>query len=115
MPKKKNKKIWSTVYADKQFSKAIIKRDKKCLRCSKINQLTCSHYWTRYYSAARYNYRNCITLCIGCHFKWEEEKQGEYRDFMLQYLGQEEFDKLRMETHKTVKRKDAIKQLMLNL
>lgn len=96
LPKLK-KKAWSTDKADKEFSKWIRARDGKCLRCGTIENLTNSHFWTRKNSALRYEPDNCITLCAWkCHiYGWEKEKQGAYRDFMIERLGMERYEELR--------------------
>jgi len=104
---------WSTAKADKVFSLRIRERDKKCLFCGRMApqvQLQCSHFWSRRYSATRYSQINCITLCASDHWKVEKEKQGYYRDFMMQWLGEKDYDELRLVAHTTVKRKDAIAQ-----
>ena len=108
--------IWSSAKADREFSLHIRARDGKCMRCGRkppdIN-LQCSHFWHRGHSATRYDPKNCIALCAGCHlYKWEVEKQGEYRDFMVRWLGQTEYDLLKKRAQSTVKRSDAILQLM---
>ena len=90
------KKAWSSSKADIEFSKWIRARDGRCLRCGTTAQLTNSHFWSRNKSALRYEPDNCITLCAWkCHiYGWEKEKQGAYRDFMIQRLGQERYDEL---------------------
>ena len=85
-------KIWSTDKADTMFSIYIRNRDGRCMRCGKTadrTQLSCSHFWPRQHSATRYDPENCVALCwVPCHkYNWEKEKQGEYRDFMLVWLG----------------------------
>lgn len=107
------KKIWSTAKADKEFSKWIRERDGKCLHCGKTTNLQCSHFWSRKHSSTRYDTENCVALCAGCHlYKFENEKQGIYRDFMIRRLGQEGYDKLERRRHTTVSRKDVIQNLM---
>lgn len=115
LPKLKKIKLWSTTRADKEFSLFIRNRDGKCLRCGATDSLTCSHFWSRRISALRYEPDNCITLCAWrCHiFGWEKEKQGEYRDFMIQRLGQERYEDLkRIYYQSRMKRKEAIERCM---
>lgn len=87
---------WTSKKADEEFSKWIRARDKYCLRCGTTKNLTNSHFWSRKCSALRYEPDNCITLCWWkCHkYGWENEKQGEYRDFMIKRLGQKRYDEL---------------------
>ena len=109
--KKIANKIWSSSKADIEFSKWIRNRDGKCLRCGSTENLTCSHFWSRRCSALRYEPDNCITLCAWkCHiFGWEKEKQGEYRDFMIQRLGLTRYEELKRTFYQSkITRREAI-------
>lgn len=110
----KKNKIWTTKKADDEFSKYIRNRDGVCVRCGRQNRLTCSHFWGRQHSATRYDPQNCVALCwMPCHkYKWEKEKQGAYRDFMMKWLGKKEYDKLEKRANSIKKRSDAILELM---
>jgi hypothetical protein len=109
-------KLWGTTKADKEFSKMIRARDRCCQRCGSTTNLQCSHFWSRNHSSVRYDVENCITLCAGCHyFKWETEKQGAYRDFMLSKLGELGYAELRERAMKLKSRRDAIKEFQLTL
>lgn len=107
---KPKKKVWKTSYADKRFSQYIIQRDKRCLRCGKTERLTCSHYWRRGHSGGRFSPNNCICLCLECHSLWENLKNNEYKDFMLQRLGQVKYDELERECREFKKRSDAVEE-----
>lgn len=109
----KKKKIWSTTKADTEFSKWVRERDKKCARCGKNEYLQNSHYWARANSATRYLPENCIALCYGCHYGnriggWEYNKQGAYREYMINWLGEEKYKWLEKKSLSTYPRKDAI-------
>lgn len=104
-------KPWNTKRADKEFSKWIRERDGKCVRCGKKTNLQASHFWSRSHSSVRYDPENVDTLCAGCHiFKWEIEKQGEYREYMIRKLGMSKYKNLEKRARATVNRIDAIKQ-----
>ena len=106
-------KTWTSTQADGKFSKWIRERDGRCMHCGKTHNLQCSHYWSRKHSSTRYDPDNCFTLCSGCHyFIYENEKQGIYRNKMIDWLGVEAYDKLEARRYSTVKRKDAILNLM---
>jgi len=85
---------------DRLFSRLIKLRDKcKCVRCGTIHDISskglhCSHFWGRSNWATRYDEENCDTLCFACHNRWEENKQGEYRDFKLKQLGRQKYNEL---------------------
>lgn len=110
-------KVWTTKTADKYFTKYITERDKKCLKCGSIKNLQCSHFWSRKCSSLRYSSENCITLCYSCHYgnssSWEYEKQGNYRDFMIKWLGKEKYDILEAEHHRQPPLREMRKELMI--
>ena len=109
-------KTWTTEKADRIFSRWIRDRDKRCMRCGKTENLQCSHFWSRRHSSVRYDPKNCVAACAGCHlYHWEVEKQGHYRDFMIQWLGQEEYDALMRRAQGSKKRTDAIRECMREL
>ncbi len=109
--KVKKQKLWSSKKADIEFSKWIRVRDGKCLRCKTTQNLTNSHFWSRNKSALRYEPDNCITLCAWkCHiYGWEKEKQGAYRDFMIERLGEPRYEELKkMYYQSKMSRREAI-------
>jgi hypothetical protein len=79
--------------SDSKFSKFIINRDKKCLRCGSTEMLSCSHFHGRANYATRFEPLNAVTFCIPCHEIMESKKgeTGEYMDFMIEYLGEDQF------------------------
>jgi len=100
--------------ADEEFSKYIRARDGKCVRCGTVKNLTCSHFWARQHKATRYDPKNCVTLCwMPCHkYHWEKEKQGEYMDFMIQWLGPAGYMELEQRARSTKPLADAILECM---
>jgi hypothetical protein len=114
-----SKKIWSYKVADKKFGDYIKKRDGKCQnpKCKTPDaRLNCSHYWVRQHYSTRYDPQNCIALCVNCHTfskdNWENDRKQEYYNFMVDKLGERNFAKLEKKHNKTVKRRDAILELM---
>ena len=77
--------------SDSKFSKFIINRDKKCMCCGSTQMLTCSHFHGRANYATRFEPTNCITLCMTCHDIWESKKSTVYMDFMINWLGEDQF------------------------
>ena len=53
--------------------------------------LSCSHFHGRSIWATRWDLENCITLCLECHAIWESKKEDVYKDFMLEWLGTDQF------------------------
>lgn len=109
----KRKKIWTSKKADTLFSLWVRARDGRCMRCGKTENLQNSHFWHRGHSAGRYDPDNCIALCSGCHlYHWEVEKQGDYRTFMVEWLGKERYKMLEYKIRHGQQRQDAIKEFM---
>jgi 5-methylcytosine-specific restriction endonuclease McrA len=85
---------------DALFSRRIKERDgHTCQRCGKQHEeksrgLHNSHFWKRGYMGTRWEPLNCKALCFSCHRRWEGDKQGEYKDFMLKRIGEEDYAKL---------------------
>jgi hypothetical protein len=77
--------------SDSKFSKFIINRDKKCLHCGSTQMLTCSHFHGRANYATRFEPLNCVTFCILCHEIFESKKSGAYMDWMIDWLGEDQF------------------------
>lgn len=110
IPKKTKSRIWSVKKADAEFSKFIRERDGKCARCGTTKNLTCSHFWPRQHKSTRFDPKNCVAVCwMPCHkYHWEKEKQGAYRDFMLNWLGEEEYELLRIRARSIYPQSSAI-------
>lgn len=68
-----------------------------CERCGQpkasYQQLQCSHYHKRRKLATRWDEDNCAGLCFGCHQYFEENRE-EYTAWMMQRLGQTNFNML---------------------
>ena len=108
----KKLKVWSYKTADDKFSLYIRERDGKCVRCGRKENLQCSHYWSRQFNGTRFDPENCDTICYPCHYGnqqgWEHKKQGAYRNFKLEQLGEERYVLMEMRSNSTVKKYDAI-------
>jgi hypothetical protein len=95
--------------ADALFSLFIRTRDGQCVSCGRKTGLQNSHFWSRKRFSTRYDEENCDTLCMGCHkWKWEGEKQGEYRDYMLKKLGVRRYNALRTRAEMHIENKIEI-------
>jgi hypothetical protein len=85
--------------SDSIWSKYIRTRDNwTCQRCDKkyhppTSALHCSHFWSRGNWSVRFDFFNCQALCYGCHSYLGGNPQ-EHREFILNKLGQKEFDAL---------------------
>lgn len=101
-------KVWKTSTADSNFSNYIRSRDGECLKCGTTENLTCSHYWRRALSSTRFDPDNCIALCLPCHMEWENLKNYEYKEFMVEWLGEEKYQELEKRSRTFMKREDAV-------
>lgn len=61
-------------HCDALFSEIIRKRDGKCMRCKKRNnvQMHCSHIVSRKHLHGRWNEKNALCKCSACHRWWHE-------------------------------------------
>lgn len=95
----------------------IRERDGKCVRCGKTEYLQCSHFWARAISATRFDPDNLDALCYGCHYGnrqegWEYNKQGAYRTFKLNQLGEERYQALEERAKTKMSQREAINRFM---
>ena len=106
---------------DTLFSKRIKARDGYiCQRCNHKHEensrgLHNSHFWKRGLMGTRWDEANCCALCYGCHRRWEGDKQGEYKDFMVARLGQKEYDLLEFRARSITKYSIADLKIMYDL
>lgn len=85
---------------DNIFSKFIRTRDHVCITCGKTTDLQCSHHYTkRSHLSVRWDERNAYAQCSVCHTRHHHVDAGEYTLFLLDTLGREEFDLLRLKAH----------------
>lgn len=99
------------IKADSKFSKFIINRDDKhCLRCGSTQMLTCSHFHGRANYATRFEPLNCVTFCMECHVILESKKKEgmEYHQFMLKWLGEEQFFILEKISKMSISKSDSL-------
>lgn len=105
---------------DRAFSKYIRIRDKwTCQRCKKkypenARGLHCSHYMGRTNKATRWDKLNCDALCHGCHSYFEDRKQTEYRDWMVDRLGEDVVNAIERKSRLVVKYSQAELKEMLD-
>jgi hypothetical protein len=77
-----------------------IKGNFKCIRCGKQfkmgdKAITASHFWKSTQWKTKWVFDNIDCICYGCHIHvFERNKQGHYRTFKLNQLGQERYDEL---------------------
>lgn len=90
---------------DRLFSLRIRARDKVCQKCGTPNLLQCAHIFSRGYHSVRWDDRNAIALCAGCH-KFYTHHPIEWEDFIVARIGQEAWDELRADAIRTDRKVD---------
>jgi len=74
--------------ADKLWAELIKKRDGfKCQRChSESKQLNSCHFYSRARKSTRWDLRNGVCLCVGCHF-WGHQNPLEFSLWFIKWAG----------------------------
>lgn len=96
--------------ADKLWSLAIRQRDGSCRRCGRTKPeviLHAAHVISRRYKAIRWDLRNGICLCMGCHH-WAHKQPVEFDWWVQELIGKELYESLRTEALNYVNRVEKI-------
>jgi len=96
------------------------KYDYICQRCGRgyspdnCRNLGVSHYWGRWHENTRFDDDNCVPICtLPCHRLWGGEERPEYKEFMVNRLGQKGYDLLELRKHIRKKRDDKADLIIL--
>ncbi len=78
---------------DVEMSKRVRERDKhRCRKCGR-ERVYHHHILTKTRLTTRWDMENGISLCYHCH-KWAHAAAEEFREWVLSWMSQEEYDKL---------------------
>lgn len=90
-------------------------RCERChLDCSGNHQyLTNSHFHGRRKESVRFDDDNCVSFCRKCHEWAEAHKKTEYKDWMIEHLGEKEFDLLQMKAETPSKSDDFLMKIIV--
>lgn len=104
---------------DQLFSLMIRERDNHtCVFCGKSKAqgyvMQNSHYWGRGDKVHRFDPKNCDTLCFTCHNNNEGNKQGFYRDWKLNQIGEELHRKMEQDHYQLTKKYGVFEKKLLN-
>lgn len=74
---------------DRECSR-IIRSQGSCLRCGNTTYslLQCCHIFSRKNRAVRFDFKNLLCLCAGCHF-WVHQNPTLFGEFVKEWLGAE--------------------------
>jgi len=91
-------------YIDYLWGTIIVLKDRHCQLCYRNARLEPHHFFTRkMHSNVRWDTRNGILLCHGCH-QWKAQSHSEQiRDILIKRIGEEEFEALKARAYMTVK------------
>lgn len=104
MPRKPSRKTL-VKNLDKAVSEYIRRRDKRCVQCGTVENLTNGHIFTRKNYSTRWDVfidGNCHTQCWPCNYRHGSD-QWPYFRWYIKKFGQKKFDQLRRR-HKEVKK-----------
>jgi len=84
----------------------------KCIRCGaepkvivdrkgviREQNLTPHHFFCRSYPGTKWEPDNGFLLCYPCHIKWAQVRHEEFRDFIIERIGNDSFQKLKYQAY----------------
>ena len=100
---------------DKIWSKLVRERDKACLKCGKVApyRLDAHHIIGRGKKSTRLLIENGITLCVHHHTFGEDSAHKVGRQFVIDIIGQDEYDRLHELSLVPKKERQAIEEFKL--
>lgn len=96
--------LWKkqVIRCDNVFSEYIRLRDRYCVTCGAVSDLQCSHYYTKKaHASVRWDDRNAVAQCPGCHLRHHNTDPGAYSSYLMDKLGRDGFDLLRLKAYST--------------
>ena len=92
-----------------------------CQKCGRVylgdgdlHNLGVSHYYGRSRESTRFDLENVTLLCnLPCHHRWGGEERAEYKQYMIDRLGQAGFDLLTVRANTYQKKDDVLMAMYL--
>lgn len=94
------------------FGKLVRSRG-RCEWCGGINYLQTAHIFSRRFQGTRWDQKNALSLCAGCHRK-AHDRPTEFTEFVKDRLGELEYSRIQLQSYKIAKYinyEDILKQL----
>ena len=89
-----------TEKCDEIFSLYIRYRDRKCVLCGSVENLQCSHYFTKKsHAAVRWYEVNAHAMCDKCHCRHHNQGEHEYSMWILDKYGRGMIDLLEQKAY----------------
>ena len=102
MPKAKSKKL-SMKTLDALWSKIVRRKfGNQCAVCG-ATPVQAHHIFTRTYKSTRWDIDNGVALCYKHHFYLAHSKFEEFRDFLIELMGEEQYENLKTKSKQIVK------------
>ena len=99
---KKKSKSFFIKKLDKIVSE-IVRARGYCVKCGKQNGLQCCHIFHRRHFVIRWDLKNLLCLCSGCHIFWAHKEPIEFGEFVQNFLGKKKYIELRQRAN-TIKK-----------
>ena len=100
-----------TRHLDKIFAE-IVRSKYRCVKCHKVQNLNTAHIYSRSNRSVRWDFKNALCLCAGCHIFWAHKNPIEFTEFVKDYLGEYEYNELRIRAN-TIKKWTLDEMLVL--
>lgn len=101
-PRIEGSRKWLIAELDKYTSIIVRRRDGRCVTCSSVQSLQCSHFYSRRYISTRFDLRNCNAMCSACNRRHNRDRKP-YERYMRKAYGPAvvaELDGLRLNLEK---------------
>jgi predicted restriction endonuclease len=97
LPKKVSGKV-TVKELDKLWSNKVKEKfDNKCFICGKGSPHA-HHIFSRGYKSTRWDIENGVALCYYHHFYFAHQKFEEFRDVIIDLIGEEKYDELKLKS-----------------
>jgi len=92
----KNTRSSLTRKLDKVVSNIVRSRG-ECVKCRNkdYSKLQCCHIFSRANRSVRWDFKNVLCLCSGCHF-WSHQNPLLFTEFVREWLGEYEYTQLKL-------------------
>lgn len=121
LKKKHNSDSWLNKQLDMLWSQ-VVRKNGYCEYCGKKGGkdgevvLHAHHIFSRRYFSTRWDVRNGVCLCNGCHLYKAHKDIQEFSDWVVEHFGEEKIQAIRESSHKIVDfSKEEKKEIMENL
>lgn len=105
--KRKRKKFMKLSYyrnkCDKALQEKVARENKKCLLCGMPEQVGHHFFPKSVSSALRYDMKNIIPLCSGCHLRLHQSGDPTYETRIIEIKGEEWYEELQKQKRDYVK------------